>query len=103
MGRFCCHCGHVLSDNADGECISLYSEKTYENAAEHGIFSFPDYEVWICKKCGRIYIFDEHKMDESPIEYIKDRLFYYEDDDFPDEDFEDGGKKGDASDSSPQA
>jgi len=53
-----------------------YSDKKMEKIRENDtidvieLSSMEDYEVWLCPKCKRLYIFDSKETEYAPAKYI---------------------------------
>jgi hypothetical protein len=65
MARFLCRCGEVLSNSQVPNDIELrvYTEREWDEITNHEMIDpitipLPEYEVWRCPKCERIYVFE---------------------------------------------
>lgn len=63
--RFECKCGKVLSSSEAPNDVQLwvYEDKEWEEKVNVGIIDsvnipFPEFDVWHCKDCDRIYFFN---------------------------------------------
>jgi hypothetical protein len=69
LAKFECVCGKLLSNSLCPNDIEyhVYSDKEWdqilaEDKIDTSHFPFPQYDVWRCPDCERIYIFDENHM-----------------------------------------
>jgi hypothetical protein len=61
-----CRCGEVLSNSIAPNDIELivYTDKEWDHLMENDLIEawkipLPNYEVWKCPKCERVYVFKE--------------------------------------------
>lgn len=69
MARFQCKCGEVLSNSLAPNDVELrvYTDIEWDDIINMGHIEsvdipFPKRDVWRCKKCERIYVFDGDKV-----------------------------------------
>lgn len=72
MARMNCICGTVLSNSIVPNDIELivYTEKEWEQILQHDTIEtwripLPNFDVWKCPRCERIYVFKQG--DNKPI------------------------------------
>jgi len=80
MARMNCRCGEILSDSMAPNDIQLkvYTDKEWDNILSVDTINtweipLPNYDVWKCPKCERVYVFEEgteeaikvYKIEES--------------------------------------
>ncbi|MCI5755651.1 MAG: hypothetical protein MR241_05090 [Firmicutes bacterium] len=74
MARYVCRCGSILSDSvtpeisyrvySDHEWLDIVNDKT----VTEGIM-IPDSDLcaWVCRKCGRVYLWDNTRPSSRPL------------------------------------
>ena len=67
--RFLCRCGNMLTNQLDPNDTEyyVYSDREWSEFEKKGWIYFldvpyPQYDVWRCEKCDRIYLFKENKV-----------------------------------------
>lgn len=67
MGKWTCRCGNSMNDHSapNPNCYLVYSDITWdkiETDSNHCVnmheLPLPDYDAYVCPKCGRIMVFD---------------------------------------------
>ena len=66
MAKMNCKCGNILSTSQVPNDVQLwvYTDKEWDSIIDCDILipwkiPLPKYEVWICPKCKRVYVFEE--------------------------------------------
>lgn len=69
MARFLCRCGETLSNSSAPNDIQLrvYTDREWDDIINMGTIDsvdipFPNYDVWRCSSCERIYVFDGNRV-----------------------------------------
>lgn len=70
MSKFTCKCGETLSNHRVPNDVELkiYTDKEWERISKlESIDQIPDpqYEVWRCIACERLYFFEDSKLVKS--------------------------------------
>ena len=67
--RFLCRCGNMLTNQLDPNDTEyyVYSDREWSEFEKKGWIylldvPYPQYDVWRCEKCDRIYLFKENKV-----------------------------------------
>ena len=66
MASFLCKCGETLSNTLATNDIELrvYTDREWDEIINNDLIDpitipFPEYEVWRCPKCERLYFFED--------------------------------------------
>lgn len=74
MARYVCRCGNILSDSVTPEIsYRVYSDHEWldivnDETVTEGIM-IPDSDLcaWVCRKCGRVYLWDNNSRSSAPL------------------------------------
>jgi hypothetical protein len=76
MARFKCKCGEVLSDSQAPNDVELkvYTDREWDSILNHDMIDpleipSPQYDVWRCHKCERLYFFEDGN--DSPVKIYR--------------------------------
>ena len=75
MAHLVCKCGHDMWNGESPNDIEfwVFSDKTMDEMSYEdnipflSLFNKEDYNVWLCPKCRRLYVFDEKVSADKPI------------------------------------
>ncbi|MGL5149743.1 MAG: hypothetical protein ACRC7N_04105 [Clostridium sp.] len=79
MAKYDCKCGEVLWNGNTPNDIELvvYTDREWSKILESDTVETwnlpePKYDVWMCPKCNRIYVFDGNKLVKQYVEEVTD-------------------------------